>query len=118
MLCREKACHKILIIPYPNQNEHERVEDSIIIIREDKEQILRTISVCLEKQIHHILQDWLANLSVEYFGKHLPGIVDEIEDIRREIFDENSCHIIGASAFRGTSSESNVPGNVIKYLFG
>lgn len=117
MLCKEKACHKILIIPYPNQNEHERVEDSIIIIREDKEQILRTISVCLEKQIRHILQDWLANLSVEGFGKHLPGIVDEIEDIRREMFDENSYHITGASAFRGASNEPNVPGNVIKYLF-
>lgn len=117
MLCKEKACHKILIIPDPNQNEHERVEDSIIIIREDTEQILRTISVCLEKQIRHILQDWLDNLSVEYFGKHLPGIVGEIEDIRREMFDENSYHITGASAFRGASSESNVPGNVIKYLF-
>lgn len=55
---------------------------------------------------------------MEYFGKYLLGIVDEIEDICREIFDENSCYIIGVFVFRGIFSELNVLGNVIKYFFG
>lgn len=112
MLRREISCHKILIKSDPNHKDTERIEDSIFIIREDKEHILRTISICLEEQIHHILQDWLSNLSEEDFGKHLPGIIDEIKDISKEMFDESIHHITGAV------NESIVPSNVIKYLFG
>ncbi|XP_052695128.1 uncharacterized protein LOC128173472 isoform X2 [Crassostrea angulata] len=112
MLRREKACHKILIISDPNHKETEKIEDSIFIIREDKEDILRMISICLEEQIHYILQDWLSNMSKEDFGKHIPWIIDEIKDIRKEMFDESICHTTGSV------NESIVPPNVIKYLFG
>lgn len=53
VLRREKACHKILIISDPNHKETKKIEDSIFIIREDKEDILRMISICLEEQIHN-----------------------------------------------------------------
>lgn len=90
MLRREKACHKILIISDPDHNETKKVEDCIFIIREDKEHILRMISICLEEQIHQILQDCLLNLPVEGFGKHLPGIVTEMKDIRKQILTDET----------------------------
>lgn len=109
MLRREKACHKILIIPDPNQIETERVEESIYIIREDKEDILRMISVCLEEQIYQILEileNWLENLPMEGFGK--PEIVDEIKDIRKEMLFHDNQHSTIASAV--------VPINVKEFL--
>lgn len=119
MLRREKACHKILIISDPNHNETKKVEDCIFIIREDKEHILRMISICLEEQIHQILQDWLLNLQVEGFGKHLPGIVTEIKDICKQILTyENNQHTTDASAYRGAVNKSIVPRNVKEYLLG
>lgn len=118
ILRRETACHKILIISDPNHKETEQVEDSIFIIKEDKEHILRTISICLEEEIHQILQDLLSNLSLEGFGKHLTGVTDEIEDIRKEMFDVNTHLTTSVSAFGGAVKESVVPSNVIKYLFG
>lgn len=119
MLRRVEACHKILIISDPNNNEPERVEDSIIIIREDKEQILKTISVCLEEHIHEILQGWSVNLPLEGFGKYLPDIFAEIEDIRKQmLFDDNSHYTTDASAFRDAGNKLIVPSNVKEYLFG
>lgn len=119
MLGREKACHKILIISDPNHKETEKIEDSIFIIREDKEDILRMISICLEEQIHQILQDWLLTLPVEGFGKHLPGLVTEIKDIQKQIlFNENKQHTTGTSAFRCAANKSIVPSNVKEYLLG
>lgn len=119
MLRRKKACHKILIISDPNYNGTKKVEDSIFIIREDKEHILRMISICLEEQIHQLLQEWLLNLPVEGFGKNLPGIVTEIEDIRKQILtDENNQHTTDASALRGAANKSIVPSNVKEYLLG
>ncbi|XP_052695940.1 uncharacterized protein LOC128174417 [Crassostrea angulata] len=119
MLRREEACHKILIISDPNNNEPERVEDSIVIIREDKEQILKTISVCLEEHIHEILQGWSVNLPLEGFGKYLPDIFAEIEDIRKQmLFDDNNHYTTDASAFRDAGNKLIVPSNVKEYLFG
>lgn len=119
MLRSEKACRKILILSDPNNNEMERVEDSIIIIREDKELILRTISVCLEEPFHEKLEGWSVKLPLEGFGKHLSGIIAEIEDIRKQmLFDENNHPATGASAFRGAVNKSIVPSNVKEYLFG
>lgn len=116
---REKACHKILVISDPNHKETEKVEDSIFIIREDKEHILRKISICLEEQIHKILQDWSENLPLEGFDKHLPGILAEIKDIRKQmLFDDHNQHITGVSACRGAVNETVVPSNVKEYLFG
>lgn len=74
MLRREEACHKILVISDPNHKETKKVEGCISIIREDKEDILRMISICLEEQIHQILQDWLLNLPLEGFGIY-PGLL-------------------------------------------
>lgn len=119
MLRRMKACHKILILSDPNHKETEEVEDSIFIVSEDKEKILKMISVCLEKQIHQMLQEWLASLRTENFGKHLPGILAEIEDIREQmLFDGNSHHATGASAIQSAVSGSIVPKIVKEYLFG
>lgn len=119
MLRREEACHKILIISDPNNNEPERVEDSIVIIREDKEQILKTISVCLEEHIHEILQGWSVNLPLEGFGKYLPDIFAEIEDIRKQmLFDDNNHYTTDASAFGDAGNKLIVPSNVKEYLFG
>lgn len=119
MLRKKKACHKILIISDPNHKETEKIVDPIFIIREDKEDILRMISICLEEQIHHLLQDWLSNLSEEDFGKHLPGIFTEIKDIRKQIMtDENKRHTTDVSAFRGAVNKSIVPSNVKEYLLG
>lgn len=119
MIRREKACHKILIISDPHNNEPKIEEDSIIIIREDKEQILRTISVCLEEHIHEILQNWSVNLPLKGLGKCLPGIIAEIEDIRKQMsFDDNNHYTTDASALRGAVNKSIVPSNVKEYLFG
>lgn len=71
----------------------------------------------MEEEIHQILQDLLSNLSLEGFGKHLPGVTDEIEDIRKEMFDVNTHLKTSVSAFGGAVKESVVPSNVIKYLF-
>lgn len=109
MLRRQSACHKIFITTCPNQNETEKLDESIKIIREEKEEIVRMISVCLEERIDQILKDWLVSLPTEGFDKHLPGIVDEIEDIHKELLFHDNQHTTVASTV--------VPSNLKEFLF-
>lgn len=80
----------ILIKSGSNSDEKGEITDSSIIVNENKEDIIRAITSCLEKPIHQMLQNWSTYLKTEGLDKHTSRCIAEIRAIRKQlVFDES-----------------------------
>lgn len=84
---KENAYHKILIQSEDSCDETKISDDSesVIIVGQNKQQIKKTITTCLEKQLDQMLQDWLEKLKHEGLNNQAPEIIAEIEAIRKQL---------------------------------
>lgn len=73
------------------------INDSLIILDENKEDIIRAITSCLEKPVHQMLQDWSTYLKTEGLGKHASRVIAEIKAIPKQLVLEESKRIAAVS---------------------
>lgn len=109
----DKASDKILIKSASICDETEETTESLIIIAENKTNIARAITSCLEKPIHQILQHWSTGLKTEGLGKRTSRVIAEIKAIRKElVLDEHK------RTTAATDCKTCVPDDLKDYLFG
>lgn len=114
---RESTCHKILIKSNTFSDERSDSDDSIITVGTNKDHIKNTITSCLEKPLHLMLQEWLEVLKTEDLSRLTSGLIAEIEAIQKQMVPGN-IKDRGASHFLPSASASSiVPVNIIDYLF-
>lgn len=114
---RESTCHKILIKSNTFSDERSDADDSIITVGTNKDHIKNTITSCLEKPLHLMLQEWLEVLKTEDLSRLTSGLIAEIEAIQKQMVSGN-IKDRGASHFLPSASASSiVPVNIIDYLF-
>lgn len=105
----------ILIKSGSNSDEKGEITDSLIIVPENKEDIIRAITSCLEKPIHQMLQNWSTYLETKGLGKHTSRVIAEIKAIGKQLVLEESK---GTAAVFEMKCQSIVPGDMKDYLFG
>lgn len=109
----DRASDKILIKSASICDETEETTESLIIIAENKTDIARAITSCLEKPIHQILQHWSTGLKTEGLGKRTSRVIAEIKAIRKElVLDEHK------RTTAATDCKTCVPDDLKDYLFG
>lgn len=113
----ESACHKILIKTGNFCNESNKTEDSIVIVCENKEQILTAITTCLEEPICLMLAKWTIDLRKEVLNKHESGLIAEIEGIRKQMRLRKK-DTAPAISLPSTRYQTIVPENIKNFLFG
>lgn len=92
---------------------------NIIIIEQNKEQIKKSITSCLEEPLHRMLEKWLEYLKNYGSSRIASGSISEIEAIREQMaFDESKMAVASYSALPRICAKSIVPEDVKKYLFG
>lgn len=90
----------------------------MIIVDENKQQIMETITTCLEEPLHNLLQKWLDDLKNEiFFTKLAYDVIAEIEAIRKLMVFDSYKNIDDASILKEPGTQSIVPNNVKEYLF-
>lgn len=114
-LRQERACHKIFITSDTFCDKTEKDEDgndNFIIVGQNKDQIEKNITSCLEEPLHTMLQKWSEDLKRICFWENASDIIAEIEAIRKKLVPYNSIDIDLSS----TGTDSIVPGNLKNYL--
>lgn len=114
----DKISDKILIKSASICNEIDGNTDSLIIIDENKTDIARAITYCLEKPIHQMLQNWSTYLKMEGLGKHTPRVIAEIKAIRKQLMLDESKRTTAVSDLSRNKCKTRVPGDIKDYLFG
>lgn len=90
----------------------------MIIVGENKQQILETITTCLEEPLHNLLQKWLEDLKNENVLTKLEyDVIAEIEAIHKLMVFDSYKNTNDASILKEPSTQSIVPNNVKEYLF-
>lgn len=89
--------YKILIKSGSICDDIDEINDSLIILDENKEDIIRAITSCLEKPVHQMLQDWSTYLKTEGLGKHASRVIAEIKAIPKQLVLEESKRIAAVS---------------------
>lgn len=112
------AFDKILIKSPSTYNETDEITDSLIIVDENKEDIIRAITSCLEKPIHQMLQNWSTYLKTKGLGKHTSRVIAEIKAIRKQLVLDEIKTTTVASDTPSIKCKSHVPGDIRDYLFG
>lgn len=115
---QKKACHKIFIrsdtiSDKTDRDEHE-YDDFIFSVGQDKDQIEKIITACLEEPLHQMLQQWQKDLKRESFRENASDIIAEVEAISKELVFTNSKDTDVPIA----GKKPIVPDNVKDYLFG
>lgn len=114
----DKISDKILIKSASICDEIDGNTDSLIIIDENKTDIARAITYCLEKPIHQMLQNWSTYLKMEGLGKHTPRVIAEIKAIRKQLMLDESKRTTAVSDLSRNKCKTRVPGDIKNYLFG
>lgn len=115
---QESACHKILIKSDACCDKTDEDEDFIISVGQDKDQIEEIITSCLEEPLHRKLQKWTNDLKRKCIRGNASDIIEEVEAIRKKLVSTKSRKKDIDSDLLSSSTESIVPDNVKKYLFG
>lgn len=113
---KENACHKILIQSDVSYDKKRKADGSIIIVGQNKRQIKEMITLCLEKQLDQVLQDWLGKLKHDDLNKQTSEITAEIEAIRKQLILDTSNNIAAPDA-PCIANKSIIPNDVKEYLF-
>lgn len=112
------AHHRIIIKSDTYCNEIDETIDSIIIVGENKQQIMETITACLEEPLHNLLQKWLEDLKNELFLTKLAyDVIAEIEAIHKLMVFDSYKNTDDASILKEPGTQFIVPNNVKEYLF-
>lgn len=115
-LRQKRACHKIFIrcdtISDKTYRDEHEYDDFIFSVGQDKDQIEKIITACLEEPLHQMLQQWQKDLKRENFRGNASNIIAEVEAISKELVLTNSKDT--DVPIPGT--DSTVPGNVKDYL--
>lgn len=114
----DKASDKILIKSASICDETEEITESLIIIAENKTDIARAITSCLEKPIHQILQHWSTGLKTEGLGKRTSRVIAEIKAIRKELVLDEQKRTTAATDLFPNKCKTCVPDDLKDYLFG
>lgn len=86
---KRSAPHSILVTPEP-VCETDKGDDSITIIRQNKDEIMKTITFCLEQPFRHMLEQVLKSLPKNDFGRAASKLSGEINALLKEMrFDYN-----------------------------
>lgn len=100
-------------------NETDETNDSIIIVGENKQHFLETITTCLEEPFHQMAQKWLEDLTNEDCSTKLAqDIIAEIYAIQKHMVFDSHKNTAAASVYKRSCTQSLVPDNVKTYLFG
>lgn len=83
------------------QGATDEADDSIMVVEQNKENILKAITMCLEQPLCHMLQEWL-NVYSESAEK-----INEILDLKRMMLGHNE-----------NNETPRVPYDIKKYLSG
>lgn len=119
VLRRSSACHRILIKSDEIYDDTKEEDVNIIIIEQNKEQIKKSITSCLEEPLHRMLEKWLEYLKNYGSSRIASGSISEIEAIREQMaFDESKMAVAQYSALPRICAKSIVPEDVKNYLFG
>lgn len=90
----------------------------MIIVGENKQQIMETITTCLEEPLHNLLQKWLEDLKNELFlTKPAYDVIAEIEAIHKLMVFDSCKNTDDASILKEPGTQFIVPNNVKEYLF-
>lgn len=90
----------------------------MIIVDENKQQILETITTCLEEPLHNLSQEWLENLKNDNFmTKLVYDAIAEIEAIHKVMVFDSYDSTNDASILKQFGTQSIVPNNIKEYLF-
>lgn len=114
---KENACPKLVIQSEVYCSKTNKADDleSVIIVCQDKQQIKKTITIFLEKQLDQILQDLLGKLKHKGLNKQTSDIIDEIEAIRKQLILDTSKNTASPDAFCNDNN-SIVPIDVKDFL--
>lgn len=114
----DKTSDKILIKYASICDEKDEITDSLIIIDENKTDIARTITSCLEKPIHQIIQHWSTYLKTKGLGKRTSRVIAEIKAIRKQLVLDESKRTTTVSDLSRNKCKTCVPDDIKDYLFG
>lgn len=90
----------------------------MIIVGENKQQIMETITTCLEEPLHNMLHNWLEDLKNEnVLTKLAYDVIAEIEAIHKLMVFDSYKNTDDASILKEPGTKSIVPNNVKEYLF-
>lgn len=90
----------------------------MIIVGENKQQIMETITACLEEPLHNLCQKWLEDLKNELFLTKLAyDVIAEIEAIHKLMVFDSYKNTDDASILKEPGTQFIVPNNVKEYLF-
>lgn len=116
---RISARHRIIVKSDTICDETDETNNSIIIVSNNKQKIVETITTFLEEPFHKISQKWLEDLTIEGGStESAHGIIAEIEAIQRHIFFGVRETVAAFSVLKRSGSQSIVPDNVKEYLYG
>lgn len=117
MLSKENTCHRILIKSNTDCDESDKEDDSIIIVNQNKEHIQEIFTYCLEEPLHQMLQQWSESLKTESSTRLATRLIDEIEDIRKQMVLDNRKDTTVISIVTSVGTKCIVPEDVKHYLF-
>lgn len=90
----------------------------MFIVGENKQQIMETITTCIEEPLQNMLQRWLKDLKNEIsLTKLAYDVIAEIEAIHKFMVFDSYKNTDDASILKEPGTQSIVPNNVKKYLF-
>lgn len=92
-------------------------EDSIIVVRRNKQNIRKTITICLEEPFHRILDKWFEGFRNHGLINRASEIFAEIKVIRNHLVFEKRKSTAAVSGLQGGGTIFIVPDNVKDYLF-
>lgn len=116
MLSKESACHRILIKSDTDCDELNGENDHIIVVNQNKERIQEIITTCLEEPLHQILQQLKESLKTETPTRHVSRLIDEIEDISKQMILEKHKDTSVVSIETSVGTKCIVPEDVKTYL--
>lgn len=115
ILENKTGSNAILIIKC-SDNKSDKGDTSHFKDDDIKNQLIRIITIFLNKQLRDMLEGWLDNLGTENVSNQVTGIKAEIEAICKQMeFDD--CDESAAVSASSVYNKSNVPDDVKEYLF-
>lgn len=113
-LRQKSVCHTIFIRSdtFFDKADRDEDDDFIISVGQNKDQIEKIITSCLEEPLQMMLQEWQRELKHERFKKNASDIIGEIGAISKEFVLNNSKD----TGVPITGSKNIVPGNVKDFL--
>lgn len=118
LLRGQSASHKILIKSDSMFDGKDEMDDTLDIVDENKEDIIRAITFCFEKPIHQILQNLSSYLTTEGRSKRTVRVMAEINAIRKQLVLKETKRTTAVCNLPIIECKSIVPGNMRDYLLG